>query len=42
MRISNYYYLTSSLKSFRQPFDNRITKRINTPISECSDARMSR
>jgi len=29
---SNYHYLTSSLKSFGQPFDNRISKRISTPI----------
>lgn len=34
MRDSNYYYLTSSLTSFGQPFDNRISKRISTPISE--------
>lgn len=42
MLESPYHYLTSSLTSFGQPFDNRISKRINTPISECSDARMSR
>lgn len=31
---SPYHYLTSSLMSFGQPFDNRILKRISTPISE--------
>ncbi|SCN11857.1 Protein of unknown function [Bacillus wiedmannii] len=34
MHDSNYHYLTSSLTSFGQPFDNRISKRISTPISE--------
>lgn len=28
MRDSNYHYLTSSLTSFGQPFDNDITKGI--------------
>ena len=38
---SPYHYLTSSLKSFGQPFDNRISKRSSTPIVERSYARMS-
>ncbi|MBH0323356.1 hypothetical protein [Bacillus cereus] len=42
MRDSNYHYLTSSLTSFGQHFDNRISKRISTPIVKRSYARMSR
>ncbi|HFJ9319538.1 TPA: hypothetical protein ACGW54_004909 [Bacillus tropicus] len=31
---ATYHYLTSLLTSFGQPFDNCISKRISTPISE--------